>query len=115
MCALSEYWALWEGQKCNYQVINAERFGKGGISGKIAQMYTWPVLKQLIERNQEQGAIKVPVIGSNVWEFSDLVRLHDEIGVAAVAFGALFIKHHIFNPTLPNQQVALWRKQYGVF
>jgi dihydroorotate dehydrogenase len=46
-----------------------EHLGSGGISGKIAQPYTWSLVKELVK------ITNIPVIGPSVWEFSDIRKL----------------------------------------
>lgn len=67
-------------------------FGGGGVSGKAAQPFTWRFLQELVE------ATKIPVIGSSVWEFGDIVKLR-LMGAKAISFGSLFLQYP-WRPTL---------------
>lgn len=68
-----------------------EHFGGGGVSGKIAQPYTWT----LVFRLSKMG---VPVIGPSVWNFKDIDRVR-ALGAKAISFGSIFLKHP-WRPTL---------------
>jgi len=87
-----------------------KKFGHGGVSGKVAQQYTWAMIDRLVRDK------KVPVIGASVWDYPDLEILKAK-GVGAVAFGSVFIKHrrHVFCPCLPDQYVTRWRREHGEF
>lgn len=62
------------------------KLGGGGVSGKIAQNYTWKMVKELSENT------KTPVIGPGVWEYADIQRLRD-LGAKAISFGSIFMKY----------------------
>ena len=62
------------------------RFGGGGISGEIAQPFTWKFLKRLVK------ATSIPVIGPSVWYFSDIENLR-RLGAKAISFGSVFLKY----------------------
>lgn len=66
----------------------------GGVSGKIAQSYTWGLVKKLVE------ITSIPVIGPSIWEFEDIEKLRN-IGAKAVSFGAI----HLLHPWLPTSFV----------
>ena len=68
--------------------------GGGGVSGKIAQPYTWGLVKKLIE------ITSIPVIGPSVWEFEDIKKLRD-MGAQAISFGAI----HLLHPWRPTKFV----------
>lgn len=65
--------------------------GGGGVSGRIAQPFTWKMVKRIADVSS------IPVIGSSVWEFEDIERLRD-IGASAISFGSIFTRH----PCLPT-------------
>lgn len=60
--------------------------GGGGVSGKIAQPYTWDFVKRLVDSTD------IPVIGPGVWDFSDIEKLR-EIGAKAISFGSIFLRY----------------------
>jgi len=62
------------------------RFGGGGVSGKPAQRFTWPLVQRL------KHITAVPVIGPSVWEYGDIVRLR-ELGADAISFGSMFLRY----------------------
>jgi dihydroorotate dehydrogenase len=70
------------------------KLGGGGVSGKIAQPFTWPFAKRLAEMSS------VPVIGPGVWDFGDPSKLR-ALGCKAVSFASVFLCH----PWSPNQIV----------
>lgn len=74
--------------------------GGGGVSGKIAQLHTWGLVKKLITMTQ------VPVIGPSVWDFSDIGRLR-RIGAKAISFGSIFLVY----PWRPTTFVRRDRKR----
>lgn len=63
-----------------------ERFGGGGVSGKAAQPYTWPLLKRLAEMSD------IPVIGPSVWDYEDIAKVR-QLGASAVSFGSVFLRY----------------------
>jgi len=67
-------------------------FGGGGISGKIAQPFTWGFVEKLVKTTS------IPVIGSSVWDFSDIEKLR-KLGAKAVSFGSVFLKYP-WRPTM---------------
>lgn len=71
-----------------------ERFGGGGVSGKIAQPFTWPFAEKL------QAMTDIPVIAPSVWDYEDLARLRKK-GFAAFSFGAV----HLLHPWRPTSCV----------
>lgn len=72
----------------------------GGVSGKIAQLFTWGFLKEIIKLTS------IPVIGPSVWEFSDIEKLR-QIGAKAISFGSIFIPY----PWRPTMFVRKDRKE----
>ncbi len=75
--------------------------GGGGVSGKIAQPYTWKMVSELSQET------KIPVIGASVWEYDDIFRLRD-IGASAVHFGTIF-----FRASKPTGYIRRWNKEQG--
>ena len=74
------------------------RFGGGGVSGKIAQPWTWKMAGELVSTG-------LPVIGPSAWEYGDIRRLFD-LGARAVSFGSVFLRH----PWRPSRLVRRWRR-----
>lgn len=66
--------------------------GGGGVSGKVAQPYTWDLIRKLIE------ITSIPVVGPGVWEFSDIEKIRG-IGAKAISFGSIFLRYP-WRPTL---------------
>jgi dihydroorotate dehydrogenase (NAD+) catalytic subunit len=66
--------------------------GGGGVSGKIAQPYTWGLVKRLVELTD------IPVIGPSVWDFEDIEKLRG-LGAEAISFGSVFLKYP-WRPTM---------------
>lgn len=60
--------------------------GGGGVSGKIAQVWTWKMLEDLA------GATRTPIIASSVWEYHDIEKLRS-LGAAVVSFGSVFLRY----------------------
>lgn len=60
--------------------------GGGGVSGKIAQPWTWRMAEEI---SRTAG---LPVIGAGVWEYDDIGKLFD-LGCGAVSFGSLFLRY----------------------
>lgn len=63
-----------------------EHLGGGGVSGKIAQPYTWGLVAKLV------GISSFPVIGPSVWDFEDIAALRN-LGAQAISFGAVFLRY----------------------
>ncbi len=61
-----------------------EKYGGGGVSGKIVQPFTWQMVRELTK------STNTPVIGPSIWDFSDIERLK-KIGASAYHFGAIFL------------------------
>lgn len=87
-----------------------DKYGPGGVSGRAAQPHTWKMIDELLA----QG--KVPVIGSSVWRYRDMLTLREK-GVKAIAFGSVFIKYpwNVLCPWLPNKYIEQWRAEYRRF
>lgn len=68
--------------------------GGGGVSGKVAQSFTWKMVKELALN------VKTPVIGPSVWNFEDIQKLRD-LGAKAISFGSIFMRY----PWRPTQYV----------
>ncbi len=68
------------------QVSPLSHLGGGGVSGKIAQPWTWKMVRELSQ------ATKTPVIGPGVWEFEDIEKLRN-LGAKAVSFGSIFMRY----------------------
>lgn len=75
--------------------------GGGGVSGAIAQSYTWQMVQDLA------GATNIPVIGPGIWEYEDLARVR-RLGAQAVSFGSVFLRY----PWRPTRFVRRERKEY---
>ena len=83
------------------------KLGGGGVSGKIAQPFTWALAKKLIEMT------RVPVIGPSVWDFEDIAKLR-AMGAKAVSFGSVFLCHP-WRPTLFVKKDKRTAEQYRKF
>lgn len=59
--------------------------GGGGVSGKVAQPFTWKLVNILVE------STNIPVIGPSVWDYGDIETLRI-IGAKAVGFGSIFLR-----------------------
>ena len=68
------------------------KLGGGGVSGKIAQPFTWLFAEKL------QSMTNIPVIAPSVWDFEDLAKLRAK-GFKAFSFGSVFLCHP-WRPTL---------------
>ena len=75
------------------------RFGGGGVSGKSVQRRNWKMVAELAQNT------KVPVIGSSVWNYTDLIDLFG-FGAKAIAFGSIFLRY----PWRPTLFVKRWRQ-----
>jgi dihydroorotate dehydrogenase len=60
------------------------RLGGGGVSGKIAQLFTWKMVEEIVYFSD------IPVIGPSVWDFEDIEDLW-RIGASAISFGSIFL------------------------
>jgi len=63
--------------------------GGGGVSGRIAQPFTWPFALEL------QSMTDIPVIAPSIWDFGDIAKLRAE-GFKAFSFGSVFLCHPWF-------------------
>ena len=68
------------------------RLGGGGVSGKIAQPFTWKLVEELSK------ITIVPIIGPSVWDYEDICKLRI-LGAKAISFGAIFLCYP-WRPTL---------------
>lgn len=66
--------------------------GGGGVSGRIAQPFTWKLVEELSK------ITTVPIIGPSVWDYEDIERLR-AIGASAISFGSIFLRYP-WRPTL---------------
>ncbi len=60
--------------------------GGGGVSGKIAQPFTWRLVDTLAKLTH------LPVIGPSVWDYGDIETLRI-IGASAIGFGSIFLRY----------------------
>ncbi|MFH1049010.1 MAG: hypothetical protein V1732_05105 [Patescibacteria group bacterium] len=75
------------------------KYGEGGVSGKVAQKYTWKMAAELAKETT------TPVIGPSIWEFEDINRLRI-LGASAYHFGAIFLPC----PWKPTRYIKKWRQ-----
>lgn len=73
--------------------------GGGGVSGKIAQPFTWKMTAELSRET------RIPIIGPSIWEYEDISRLQ-RIGASAVHFGTIF-----FRASKPTAFVRRWQEE----
>lgn len=66
--------------------------GGGGVSGKIAQPYTWEFVRRIVKTTG------IPVIGPSVWDFEDIEELR-KLGAKAISFGSVFLPYP-WRPTI---------------
>lgn len=76
-----------------------KKLGGGGLSGKIAQKYNWPLVKKINKLST------IPVIGPSVWDYDDIDMLF-RLGAKAISFGSIFLRY----PWRPTQFVKLYKK-----
>jgi len=76
------------------------KYGGGGVSGKIAQPFTWKMVSELARETS------IPVIGPSIWEYEDIRRLKI-LGASACHFGAIFLLY----PQKPTQFVQRWMRE----
>lgn len=72
-------------------------YGGGGVSGKIAQPFTWQMIAKLARETS------VPVIGPSIWEYEDIQCLK-MLGASAYHFGTIFLPY----PWRPTKYVKRW-------
>lgn len=68
------------------------KHGGGGVSGKVAQQFTWPFAEKL------QSITRTPVIAPSVWDYEDIGILRAK-GFRAFSFGSVFLRYP-WRPTL---------------
>ncbi len=66
------------------EISPVQKLGGGGVSGKVAQSFTWKMVQELAQNTS------IPVIGPGIWDFEDLGRLR-KLGAKALSFGSLFV------------------------
>jgi dihydroorotate dehydrogenase len=82
-----------------FQKSPLAKFGGGGVSGKVAQPFTWALTEKLAK------ITSVPVIGPSVWDFQDIKKLR-ALGAKAISFGSVFLCH----PSRPTSFIKkIWR------
>lgn len=74
-------------------------YGGGGISGQVAQPFTWQMMLTL------RRETITPIIGASIWEYEDIGRLQ-VLGASAYHFGAIFLPY----PWRPSMYVKRWRR-----
>jgi len=79
-----------------------EILGGGGVSGKVAQPFTWGLVQKLTKLTA------IPVIGPGIWGFSDLEKVRN-LGAKAISFGSIHLRLP-FGPALPTLYVRKERK-----
>ncbi|MFC1632824.1 hypothetical protein ACFL1U_01615 [Patescibacteria group bacterium] len=75
-------------------------FGGGGVSGKVAQEYTWRLVEDLV------NASDIPVIGPSIWDYEDIQQVRS-LGAQAISFGSIFLRY----PWRPTRIVHKDQKQ----
>lgn len=75
------------------------RYGGGGVSGRVAQPFTWQMVKGLARETN------IPVIGASIWEYEDIERLRT-LGAEAFHFGTVFMPY----PWRPSIYVRKWKR-----
>lgn len=80
-----------------------EKFGGGGVSGKVAQPFTWGLVKSIAE------STSIPVIGPSIWNFNDIDKVRS-IGAEAISFGSVFLCYP-WRPTLYAREDIKRRKK----
>jgi len=76
------------------------KYGGGGVSGKIAQPFTWKMVLELAR------GTSIPVIGASIWEYEDILRLKS-LGASAYHLGAIFLPY----PWRPSAYVKCWMRE----
>ena len=76
------------------------KYGGGGVSGKVAQPFTWKMVRELSK------AVKKPIIGPSVWVYEDIGKIFD-MGAKAVSFGSVFVRY----PWRPTSFVRQWQRE----
>ena len=73
-----------------------EHLGGGGVSGKVAQPFTWDMAKML------KLICDVPVIWPGIWDYQDIAAV-EKMGADAISFGSIFLRYP-WRPTLYVQK-----------
>lgn len=68
------------------------KYGGGGVSGKIAQPFTWLFAERL------KASTNVPVIAPSMWDYEDIGTMREK-GFKAFSFGSVFLPYP-WRPTL---------------
>lgn len=76
--------------------------GGGGVSGKLAQLFTWEMVRELSRETN------IPVIGPSIWEYEDFWQLRAR-GASAIHFGTIF-----FHPWKPTSYIKRFKKELEV-
>jgi len=63
-----------------------EKFGGGGVSGKITQFLNWNLIAKL------KQITEIPIIGPGIWDFEDMEKVR-KIGASAISFSSVFMCH----------------------
>lgn len=64
-----------------------KKFGGGALSGKIIQPLVWNFINELKE------VTDIPIIGSSIWDYEDIMILYDDLKVSAISFGSIFLRY----------------------
>lgn len=72
------------------------KYGGGGVSGKIAQPFTWPFAATL------QHMTRRPVIAPSIWDYQDIATMRENL-FRAYSFGSVFLPYP-WRPTLFAKQ-----------
>lgn len=62
------------------------KYGGGGVSGKIAQPFTWLLAANL------KLITRIPIIAPSIWDYEDIGIMKDR-GFEAFSFGSVFLCH----------------------
>ncbi|MBF0493299.1 MAG: hypothetical protein HQM15_11055 [Deltaproteobacteria bacterium] len=84
------------------QASPLQKLGGGGVSGKIAQKFTWKMVEELA------GHTTIPVMGPGVWDYEDLATLR-KLGAKAFSFGSIFMCY----PWRPTSFIQMDRCENG--
>lgn len=78
------------------------KYGEGGVSGEIAQLYTWETAERI------KHITKVPVIAPSMWNYKDIATMRER-GFQAFSFSSVFIPF----PWRPTMFVKRDKEQIG--
>lgn len=78
------------------------KLGGGGVSGKIAQPFTWAFAEKI------RCMTDVPVIAPSMWDFEDIAKMRCR-GFKAFSFGSIFLCH----PWRPTSFVRRAHQLFG--